>query len=184
MSRFVIQLALLSLAMALPAWPASPPQPRQNQQAPKDQKDQPDRQDQQDQKNQPDQKSEKDQTQNTKPDPGESSSSSSSSSAAPGLTQELQQEETKYDPFPSEQDVEVGTYYMHKGDFDAAIPRFEDAIRLRANFAKPRMLLAEIYEKKGDKTAAVKYYKEYLQVYPHAPDAAKVQKKIDKLTTR
>ena len=103
------------------------------------------------------------------------------------MTQELQQEQTeaKYDPFPSEQDVEVGrTYYMHKGDFDAAIPRFEDAIRLRSNFAKPRILLAEIYEKKGDKKQAAKYYKEYLEFYPHAPDAAKVQKKIEQLTTR
>ena len=73
---------------------------------------------------------------------------------------------------------------MHKGDLDAAIPRFEDAIRLRSNYAKPRILLAEIYEKKGDKGNAVKYYKDYLQVFPHAPDAAKVQKKIEKLTAR
>ncbi len=90
----------------------------------------------------------------------------------------------KYNPLPAEQDVDVGTYYMHKGDADAAISRFEDAIQLKADYAKPRMLLAQIYEKKGDKANAVKYYKEYLQVYPHAPDAKKVQAKIAKLTTR
>jgi Tfp pilus assembly protein PilF len=89
-----------------------------------------------------------------------------------------------YDPFHAEQDVEVGTYYMHKGDSDAAIGRFQDAIRLRANFAKPRLLLAQIYEKKGEKTSAVKYYKEYLQVFPDAPDAKKIRQKIDKLTNR
>lgn len=172
MSRFVIQSALLSFALALPVWPAPArgPQSQQNQQGPKDQKNQ---------------QGQQDQSQNGKQEPGESSSSSSSSSSvAPGLTQELQQEDSKYDPFPSEQDVEIGTFYMHKGDVDAAIARFEDAIRLRSNFAKPRLLLAEIYEKKSDKVNAVKYYKEYLQVYPHAPDAAKVQKKIEKLTTR
>ena len=73
---------------------------------------------------------------------------------------------------------------MHKGDMDAAIARFEDAIQLKSNFAKPRLLLAEIYEKKGDKVTAAKYYKEYLEVYPHAPDAEKIQKKIEKFTTR
>jgi tetratricopeptide (TPR) repeat protein len=89
---------------------------------------------------------------------------------------------TNYDPLPAEQDVDVGTFYMHKGDIDAAIPRFEDAIRLRPNFAKPRLLLAEAYEKKGDKSTAVKYYKEYLKVFPGAPDTKKIQKKIEKLS--
>lgn len=70
---------------------------------------------------------------------------------------------------------------MHKGDLDAAIPRFEDAIAARANFARPRLLLAEAYEKKGDKAAAVKYYKEYLQVFPSAPDRNKIEKRIEKL---
>src|ERR1700691_4435210 len=70
------------------------------------------------------------------------------------------------DPFHAKQDVEIGTFYMHKGDLDAALDRFQDAIRLRPNFAKPRLLLAEVYEKKSDKAAAVKYYREYLQVLP------------------
>jgi tetratricopeptide (TPR) repeat protein len=87
-----------------------------------------------------------------------------------------------YDPVTAEDDIEVGTFYMHKGDIDAAISRFQDAIRARSNFAKPRLLLAEAYEKKNDKTTAVKYYKEYLQVYPKAPDAKKIQGKIDKLS--
>jgi tetratricopeptide (TPR) repeat protein len=91
---------------------------------------------------------------------------------------------SKYDPFPAEQDVEVGTFYLHKGDVDAAIGRFEDAIRRRANFAKPRLLLAEAYEKKGDKATAVKYYKEYLKILPDAPEAKKVRQKIEKLTPR
>ncbi len=87
-----------------------------------------------------------------------------------------------WDPFHAAQDIDVGTFYMHKGDMDAAIGRFQDAIRLRPNFAKPRILLAEVYEKKGDKVEALHYYKEYLQVFPDAPDAKKVQKKIEKLS--
>jgi tetratricopeptide (TPR) repeat protein len=89
-----------------------------------------------------------------------------------------------WDPFHAQQDIDVGMFYLHKGDIDAAISRFEDAIRLRANFAKPRLLLAECYEKKDDPTEAVRYYKEYLQVLPNAPDAKKVREKIAKLSQK
>ncbi len=87
-----------------------------------------------------------------------------------------------YNPLPAQQDIEVGMYYLHKGDVDAAIDRFLDAIQRRPNFAKPRLLLGKAYEKKHDNESAVKYYKEYLQVLPGAPDAKEVQKKIEKLS--
>jgi tetratricopeptide (TPR) repeat protein len=87
-----------------------------------------------------------------------------------------------WDPFHAAQDIDVGTFYMHKGDLDAAIGRFQDAIRLRPNFAKPRLLIAEIYERRGDKSEALHYYKEYLQVFPDAPDFKRIQKKIEKLS--
>jgi tetratricopeptide (TPR) repeat protein len=94
------------------------------------------------------------------------------------------EDDPAWDPFHAQQDIDVGTFYMHKGDMDAAISRFEDAIRLRANFAKPRLLLAEAYEKKGDKSEAIRYYKEYLKVLPEAPDAKKIQQKIEKLSSK
>jgi tetratricopeptide (TPR) repeat protein len=87
-----------------------------------------------------------------------------------------------YNPLPAQQDIEVGTYYLHKGDIDAAIDRFLDAIQQRPNFAKPRLLLGKAYEKKHENESAVKYYKEYLKVLPGAPDAKEVQKKIEKLS--
>jgi len=89
-----------------------------------------------------------------------------------------------YDPFPAQQDVEVGMFYLHKGDVDAAIDRFLDAIQRRSNFAKPRLLLGKAYERKKDYESAVKYYKEYLQVLPGAPDAKDVQKKIASLSAK
>lgn len=87
-----------------------------------------------------------------------------------------------YDPFHAQQDVEVGNYYLHRGDVDAAIARYEDAIRLRDNFAEPRRLLAECYEKKHNTAKALKYYREYLKVFPDAPDRKKIEKKIEKLS--
>ena len=127
-----------------------------------------------------------DKKQPDKPAADDDSSSSSSSPAASSASQELQQEDKgkKFDPLPAEKDVKVGTYYMHKGSYDAAIARFQDAIVQKADYAKPRLLLAQLYEKKDDKISAVKYYKEYLQVYPHAPDAKKIQEKIARLSAR
>jgi len=87
-------------------------------------------------------------------------------------------------PASAEEDMEVAQYYIHKGDPDAAIPRLQEAISERPNLAKPRLMLAEIYEKRGDAPDAIKYYKEYLQVFPAAPDAKKIEKKIEKLASR
>ena len=77
--------------------------------------------------------------------------------------------------------MEVGHYYMNKGDIDAAIDRFEDAIVAKPGYAVPFLFLGEAQEKKGQKRLALKSYKRYLELYPHAEDAAKLQKKIDKL---
>lgn len=86
------------------------------------------------------------------------------------------------DPYHAHRDVEVGRFYMKRGDLDAAMNRFLDAIKLMPAYAEPLRLLAECYVKKGDKNAALKYYREYLKVFPTAPDAAKVEKKIEALS--
>ena len=83
--------------------------------------------------------------------------------------------------YTAEKDVEVANFYMHKGDIDAAILRLQHAIATKPSLAKPHLMLAEAYEKKDMKSQALRYYHEYLSVYPTASDAKKVQKKIDKL---
>lgn len=117
--------------------------------------------------------------------PSSSSSSKATQadqSASGSSTDSSGQEPAQYNPLQAEKDVEVATFYIRKGDPDASIPRLEEAIRLRPNYAKPRLMLGEIYEKKDDKENALKYYREYLRVYPHAPDAKRVEKKITKLS--
>jgi tetratricopeptide (TPR) repeat protein len=86
-----------------------------------------------------------------------------------------------WDPLRAEKDLEVGQYYLHKGDLDAAIDRFEDAAAAKPGLAIPYRYLGEAQEKKGQKRAAAKSYTRYLDLYPHAEDAAKIRKKIDKL---
>jgi tetratricopeptide (TPR) repeat protein len=103
-------------------------------------------------------------------------------SAEPKPAAPVEDEGPAFNPVPAEKDVEVATYYIRKGDPDAAIPRLEDAIKVKPDYARPRLMLAQIYEKKSDKENAVKYYREFLQIYPHAPDAKKVREKIAKLS--
>src|SRR5215471_5279844 len=86
-----------------------------------------------------------------------------------------------WDPLRAEKDLEVGQYYMRKGDVDAAMDRFEDAILAKPGYAVPFRYLGEAQEKKGLKREAIKSYARYLDLFPHAEDRAKIEKKIEKL---
>jgi tetratricopeptide (TPR) repeat protein len=90
-------------------------------------------------------------------------------------------DQPKWDPLRAEKDMQVGEYYMHKGDLDAAIDRFEDAALAKPGYALPYLYLGEAQEKKGMKKRAIQSYKRYLDLYPKAEDKDKIQKKIDKL---
>src|SRR5258706_5493135 len=85
-----------------------------------------------------------------------------------------------WDPLRAEKDLEVGQYYMKKGDVDAAIDRFQDAVVAKPGYAIPFRFLGEAQEKKGLKKQAIKSYQRYLDLYPHAEDGDKIRKKIDK----
>lgn len=158
--RSSLQIVLLSLLLALPALSAQQQQDQPKRDPQKKAEDQ--SQESSSKKNLPDPDAEPEEK------PGEK----------PGKPSD------KYDPYPAQKDLEVGMFYLHKGNVDAAIDRFKDAIQLRPNFAKPRLLLAEAYEKKGDKAEALKYYKEYLEVFPSAPDSKSIRKKIERLSGR
>src|SRR5260221_4668798 len=86
-----------------------------------------------------------------------------------------------WDPLRAEKDLEVGQYYMRKGDVDAAIDRFQDATTAKPGYAIPFRYLGEAQEKKGLKKDAIKSYSRYLDLYPHAEDGDNIRKKIDKL---
>ena len=86
-----------------------------------------------------------------------------------------------WDPLRAEKDLEVGQYYMKRGDIDAAIDRFEDAILAKPGYALPYRYLGDAQEKQGHKQQAIKSYTKYLDLYPHAEDAAKIHKRIEKL---
>src|SRR5215813_10748349 len=86
-----------------------------------------------------------------------------------------------WDPLRAEKDLEVGQYYMRKGDLDAAIDRFQDATTAKPGYAIPLRYLGEAQEKKGLKKQALKSYRRYLDMVPRADDADKIKKKMEKL---
>lgn len=91
------------------------------------------------------------------------------------------EDQPKWDPLRAEKDLEVGRYYMRTGNVDAAIDRFQDAIEAKPGYAVPYLYLGEAQEKKGWKREALKSYTRYLELYPHAEDKEKIEKKIEKL---
>ena len=101
--------------------------------------------------------------------------------AGAGMMAPQEPQAQAWDPLRAEKGVEVGEYYMKKGNYDAAIDRFQDAVRYKPGFARPYRLMGEAYEKKGEKAEAVKSYQTYLKLLPSAEDAAKVRKRIEKL---
>jgi tetratricopeptide (TPR) repeat protein len=89
-----------------------------------------------------------------------------------------------YDPLKANKDMEVGTYYFKKGNYDAAIDRFEEAARLQPGLARPYLKLGETYEKKKNLPMAVASYRRYLDLFRAAPDARTVSKRIEELEKR
>src|ERR1700686_1632411 len=86
--------------------------------------------------------------------------------------------EPVFDPLHAQRSIEIGNFYLKKGNYDAAIDRFMDATRFQPKLAVSWKLLGEAFEKKHDNAGAVDSYKKYLELFPGAEDAAKVQKRI------
>jgi Flp pilus assembly protein TadD len=92
--------------------------------------------------------------------------------------------EPVYDPLRADKSVEIGAFYLKRGNYDAAIERFQDATRFEPKLARPYSLLGEAYEHKGEVDNALAAYKKYLQVYRTAPDRDKILKRIEKLESQ
>jgi len=103
---------------------------------------------------------------------------------APGENISELQAEPQWDPLRANKSMEVGTYYLKRGNYDAAIDRFEEAARLQPGLARPFLKLGESWEKKKDLPRAVAAYRKYLELYRTAPDGNKIRKRIEGLERR
>jgi tetratricopeptide (TPR) repeat protein len=89
-----------------------------------------------------------------------------------------------FDPLRANKSLEVGSFYMKRGNYDAAIDRFTDATQFEPGLARSYSLLGEAYEHKGDVDNALTAYRKYLQLVrnsSNASDRDKIQKRVEKL---
>lgn len=98
----------------------------------------------------------------------------------PPDTQESEDNET-FDPLRAYKDMKVGDFYYGKGNYEAAIKRYEDAARHRPHFAIPYLKIGKAYEKKHDPKSAIAAYKKYLEILPKGKEAGHARKQIEKL---
>ncbi len=101
--------------------------------------------------------------------------------AAGVCAQEPQPEAPVFDPLRAEKNVEVGRYYLKKGNYYAAIERFKEALRYKPNYALPHKLLGEAYQKSKRPEDAIKHFEKYLEILPAAEDAGKIRESITEL---
>ena len=81
-----------------------------------------------------------------------------------------------FDPLHAQRSLGVGKFYLNKGSYDAAIDRFIEASNYQPSLAAPWKMLGEAYEKKHEYSKAADAYNKYLNLLPHAPDAARIKR--------
>jgi tetratricopeptide (TPR) repeat protein len=78
----------------------------------------------------------------------------------------------EYNPRLAQKSLEVGKDYFKRGNSEAAISRFLEAIEYQPNLAAAYDALGRAYEKTGDKAKALAVYKDFLAKYPDSPKAS------------
>jgi tetratricopeptide (TPR) repeat protein len=111
--------------------------------------------------------------------PGVSSSSSSSSSgdlgeAAAALPQEP-------DPVRAKKDIDVGGFYLKKGDYQGALQRFKDATASDPTDVNAIFGLAETQRMMKNNAEAERNYQMYLEIVPNGPKAKQALKALKEL---
>jgi len=71
--------------------------------------------------------------------------------------------------------VEVGNYYLRKNRLEAALSRFQEAVRVTPHYAPAYLGLGKVYERMGFKQKALEAYEHYLDELPSAKDAAEAK---------
>jgi Tfp pilus assembly protein PilF len=104
-----------------------------------------------------------------------------SASKHPARPPSVNTESPGYARLLASHDVDVGKFYLNKGKYNAAISRFDSAVKHDPGWAIPYELLGESYEKKDDPHRAILEYRKYLKIKPYAKDAKKIEKRVEKL---
>jgi tetratricopeptide (TPR) repeat protein len=89
-------------------------------------------------------------------------------------------EKVTLNPMEAERSIRVGTYYMHKGKFRAALQRFELATRYNPSSPDAFFKVGEAEEKLKNEDAAKVAFTKVVHLAPNTKLAQEAQKKIGK----
>jgi tetratricopeptide (TPR) repeat protein len=90
-------------------------------------------------------------------------------------------EKFSFNPVQSKREMTAGDFYFKKGNYSAAVARYERATKWNDGNAEAWRRLGEAQEKKSNDKAAMAAYKKFLELSPHAKKADDVRKKLAKL---
>jgi tetratricopeptide (TPR) repeat protein len=79
--------------------------------------------------------------------------------------------------------VEIGDYYLRRKKFNAALSRFQEALKTDPHYAPAYRELGKVYEGMGQPQKALDAYRKYLDELPSAQDARE-DKRIHKAIAR
>ena len=87
----------------------------------------------------------------------------------------------KYDPHRADKDLEVAEYYAKRGNYRAALWRYQDALEYMPNDPTATFKLAEAYQHLEQPQSAARYFVLYLRLAPEGPFAGEAKQARQKL---
>jgi TolA-binding protein len=84
------------------------------------------------------------------------------------------------DPLESDRNIKVGNYYWHKGNYRAALQRYERATRYNPSSADAFFKVGEAEEKLKNKDAAKAAFERVIQIAPDSKTAHEAKRKLGK----
>ena len=95
----------------------------------------------------------------------------SSRSQPPPVINEIPDDGRRYYPPGAAKCVEIGNFYMRRGNYRGALSRFEEARDTDPDYAPAYLGLGKVYEKLGLKQKSLDAYRKYLDELPSDEEA-------------
>lgn len=86
-----------------------------------------------------------------------------------------------FNPVQSQREVSAGDFYFKKGNYTAAVSRYDEATKWNDGNAEAWLRLGEAEEKKSNASAARAAYQKYLEIAPTGKEAAEIKKRLARL---
>ena len=86
-----------------------------------------------------------------------------------------------WNPMKAQKDVEVGEFYMKRGNYRAAEGRFREALTFKPGDAMATYRLAEVLDAQNNYSEAAKEYQEYLKIPSSGKYSSEAKKALARL---